>query len=146
MISFNSYFILISPCFYTKSRWKRNRFASFDSIILILWLICAYKENLRILMRKITFKRNRKNIGQMKPGESQRKWMQLRTTMHRAAQPCCTARKAAQPRLAMLVSMAVCLACVARFRRSFGDSLGHLSYYYFSFQESTFRYILLGFN
>jgi len=95
--SFNSYLISLSPYFYAKSRWERNIFASFDSIMLLLWHICSFRENLR-LMRNITFKRNwRKNRSQTKPRESKGKQTWACTTAHKATPPCYRSRRDAQP-------------------------------------------------
>jgi len=113
----------ISLYFYTKSTWERDRFASFDSNMLILWLIRAFRENLRVLRRKIALTRNwRKNRGQTEPRESKRKRTEGRTTMHGEARPCYRPRKVARPclwlclgaQLLVLGGTAVCLGTGGR--------------------------------
>ena len=79
---FDLFYFLLDPYFpYFDAyfRWERDRVSSFD-VMLILRPICAFRENLRILMKKITFRRNQeKNRGQTKPRKSQRKDAKGRT-------------------------------------------------------------------
>jgi len=57
--------------------------ASFDVIILILRLICAFRENLRVLMKKIAFRRiQERNRGQMDLRKSPQKRMERGTIVH----------------------------------------------------------------
>ena len=51
--------------------------------LLILWLICVFRENLRVLRTEIAFARSRrKNEGQIESQESQWKQKGSHTTMH----------------------------------------------------------------
>jgi len=83
--------------FHAKCTWERDRFASFDSNTLILWLICVFKENIWVLRTKIAFTRSwRKNRRQTKHRESKRKQKERCTTVQGEARPCCRARKVAR--------------------------------------------------
>ena len=76
--------------------------------MLILRLIYAIRENLRVLMKKIAFRRiQEKNRGQTEPQKSQRKDTKDARPCRRAARPCCSGRKPLQWRTATRTAVRV---------------------------------------
>ena len=65
---FMTMMLCVSLCFHAKFTWERGKFAFFDSNMLMLWLICVFRENLWVLRTKIAFTRSwRKSRGQTEP-------------------------------------------------------------------------------